>query len=128
MPQPATRIPPQPSHTVTPTHNETRTHDQYGVTIEKSQAPDHGRINFRNILSIEEVKYNLITSDIKLVTYPSTITMMQGPIYIRLSQMFVYKPRKYQQLWTYNRRGSLLNGGVFEAIWTILVNMCNLEV
>jgi len=35
------------------------------------------------MLSIEEVKQNLITSDIKLVSYSSTITMMHGPIYIK---------------------------------------------
>ena len=40
----------------TPTHIETRTHDQCGDTIEKSQAPDDGCINVRNMLSIEEVK------------------------------------------------------------------------
>jgi len=44
------------SHTETPKHIETRTHDQCGDTIEKSQAPDDGRINVRNLLSIEEVK------------------------------------------------------------------------
>ena len=54
--QPATRIPPQPSHTETPTHIQTRTHDQCGDTIEKSQAPDDGCINVRNMLSVEEVK------------------------------------------------------------------------
>jgi len=54
--QPATWIPPQPSHTETPTHIETRTHDQCGDTIEKSQAPDDGCNNVRNMLSIEEVK------------------------------------------------------------------------
>jgi len=54
--QPATRIPPQPSHTETPTHIETRTHDQCGDTIEKSQTPDDGCINVRNMLNIEEVK------------------------------------------------------------------------
>ena len=43
--KPATRIPPQPSHTETPTHIETRTHDQCGDTIEESQAPDDGCIN-----------------------------------------------------------------------------------
>jgi len=51
--QPATRIPPQPSHTETPTHIETRTHDHCGDTIEKSQAPDDGCINVRNMLSTE---------------------------------------------------------------------------
>ena len=54
--QPTTRIPPQPSHTETPTHIETRTRDQCGDTIEKSQTPDDGCINVRNMLSIEEVK------------------------------------------------------------------------
>jgi len=44
--KPATLIPPQPSHT----------HYQCGDTIEKSQAPDDGCINVRNMLSIEEVK------------------------------------------------------------------------
>ena len=54
--QPATRIPPQLSHTEIPTHIETRTHDQCGDTIEKLQAPDDGCINVRNMLRIEEVK------------------------------------------------------------------------
>ena len=54
--KPATRIPPQTSHTETPTHIETRTHDQCGDTIQKSQAPDDGCINVRNMLSVEEVK------------------------------------------------------------------------
>jgi len=54
--KPATRIPPQTSHTETPSHIETRTHAQCGDTIEKSQAPDDGCINVRNMLSIEEVK------------------------------------------------------------------------
>jgi len=54
--EPATRIPPQPNHTETPIHIETRTHDQCGDTLGKSQAPDDGCINVRNILSTEEVK------------------------------------------------------------------------
>ena len=49
-------IEPQPSHTEAPTYIETRTHDQCGDTIEKSQAPDDGCINVRNMLCIEEVK------------------------------------------------------------------------
>jgi len=49
--QPATRTPSQPNHTETPTHIETRTHDQCGDTIEKSQAPDDGCINVRNMLA-----------------------------------------------------------------------------
>jgi len=44
--QPATRIP----------HIETRAHNQCGDTIEKSQSPDDGCINVRNMLSIEEAK------------------------------------------------------------------------
>ena len=32
------------------------THNQCGDTIEKSQSPDDGCINVRNMLSIEEVK------------------------------------------------------------------------
>ena len=47
---------PQTSHTETPTHIETRTHDQCGDTIEKTQAPDDRCINVRNMMSIEEVK------------------------------------------------------------------------
>ena len=44
------------SHTETPTHIETRKHNQCGDTIEKSQAHDDGCINVRNMLSIEKVK------------------------------------------------------------------------
>ena len=33
-----------------------RTHDQCSDTIEKSQAPDDGCVNVRNMLSIEQVK------------------------------------------------------------------------
>ena len=51
--QPATQISPQPNQTETPTHIETRTHNQCGDTIEKSQAPDDGCINVWNMLSIE---------------------------------------------------------------------------
>jgi len=43
------------SLTETPTHIETRTRNQCGDTTEKSQAPDGGCINVRNMLSIEEV-------------------------------------------------------------------------
>jgi len=71
------------SHTETPTHIGTRTHNQCGDTIEMSQAPDDGCINVRNMLNIEEVKWGTIASDIKLVFYSSNIKMMHGPIYIR---------------------------------------------
>jgi len=46
----------QTSHTETSTHIETRKHNQCGDTIEKSQAPDDGCINVRNMSSIEEAK------------------------------------------------------------------------
>jgi len=44
------------SHTETPTYIKTRTPNQCGDTVEKSQAPDDGCIIVRNMLSIEEVK------------------------------------------------------------------------
>jgi len=44
------------SHIETPTHIETRTHNQCGDTIAKLQTPDDGRINVQNMLSTEEVK------------------------------------------------------------------------
>ena len=37
-------------------HTETPTHNQCGDTIDKSQAPDYGCSNVRNMLSTEEVK------------------------------------------------------------------------
>ena len=79
--------------TPTQPHRNSNTHrnkntDQCSDTIEKSQATDDGCINVRNMLSIEEVKQNLITSDIKLVSYSSTITMTHSPIYVRLLSMF----------------------------------------
>jgi len=44
------------SHSETPTHVEIRIRNQCGDTTEKSQAPDDGCINIRNMLNIEEVK------------------------------------------------------------------------
>jgi len=44
------------SHTETPTHIETRTHNQCDDTTEKPKASDVGCINVRNMLSTEEVK------------------------------------------------------------------------
>jgi len=61
------------SHNETPTNVETRTRNQSGDTTQKSQAPDNGFINVRNMLSIEEVKEDLINCDINLVSYSSTI-------------------------------------------------------
>jgi len=50
------RYHPNPATSKLPTRSETRTRDQCGDTIEKSQAPDDGRIIIRNMMSIEEVK------------------------------------------------------------------------
>ena len=51
----ATRIPPQPA-TSKLQHTSNQEHNQCGDTIEKSQPPDDGCINVRNMLSIEGVK------------------------------------------------------------------------
>jgi len=48
--------PAQPATPKLQTHIERRTHDQCGDTIEKSQAPDDGCTNVRNMLSTEDVK------------------------------------------------------------------------
>ena len=53
--QPATWIPTQTNRNETPTHIETRTHNQCGDQIEKSHAHDDGCINVRNMLSTEKV-------------------------------------------------------------------------
>ena len=79
--------PTQP-HRNSNTHIETRTHDQCDDSIEKSQAPDDGCINVRNMLSIEEVKQNIITSDIKLVSYSSTNTSSYSLLYITVLHKF----------------------------------------
>jgi len=52
--QPATRIPLQ-SAKPKPQHTSKQEHKQCGDTIEKSQAPDDGCMNVRNMLSIKEV-------------------------------------------------------------------------
>jgi len=44
-----------------------------------------------------------------------------------LSKMFIYTARKCKLGW-YNTRGPLLCGGVITAVWTVLVNSCNLEL
>ena len=54
-------------------------HDQCGNSTEESQAPDDGYME----TCWAHKKWNKIVSDIKLVFYSSTITMMHGPINIR---------------------------------------------
>jgi len=45
--------PPQPNHTVTPTHIEPEQYNPWNNSTNKSQAPDDGCINIRNMLSIK---------------------------------------------------------------------------
>ena len=73
--------PPQPNHNVTPTHIEPEQYNTWSNSTNKSQAPEDGCINIRNMLSIKY--WNNKASDIKLVSTYSTIKMMHGPINIR---------------------------------------------
>jgi len=92
--KPATRIPLQPNHTETPTHRtKNNTTD---MVIQQ---------NSRKLLMIDismsetcwaHKKWNKIASDIKLVFYTSTITMMQGPINIRLFRVSTVSPHRRQ--------------------------------
>jgi len=79
--QPATRIPLQPNHTKSPTHIEPRTTRPMWQFNRKCR-----KLLMMDILMSETCwarkMWNKITSDIKLVFYSSTITMMHGPIYI----------------------------------------------
>jgi len=45
--------PPQPNHNVTPTHIEPEQYNQWINSSNKSQAPEDGCINIRNMLSIK---------------------------------------------------------------------------
>ena len=45
--------PPQPNHTVTPTHIEQEQYNSWNNSTNKSQAPEDGCINIRNMLSIK---------------------------------------------------------------------------
>jgi len=66
----------------------TEQNNRCGNSTAKSQAPDDGYINVRK--HVEHIRSEIkIASDIKLVFYSSTITMMHGPINIRL-----YRPNK----------------------------------
>jgi len=75
--------PPQPNHNVTPTHIEPYQYNPWNNSTNKSQAPEAGCINIRNMLSI--IYWNNKASDIKLVSLYSTIKMMHGPINIRFA-------------------------------------------
>ena len=45
--------PPQPNHNVTPTHIEPKQYNPWNNSTNKSQAPEDGCINIRNMLSIK---------------------------------------------------------------------------
>ena len=45
--------PPQPNHTVAPTHVEPEQYNPWNNSTNKSQAPEDGYINIRNKLSIK---------------------------------------------------------------------------
>ena len=80
--------PPQPNHNVTPTHIEPEQYNPWSNSTNKSQAPEDGCINIRNMLSIKW--WNNKASGIKLVSLYSNIKMMHGPINIRLIH-FIYR-------------------------------------
>jgi len=79
--QPATRIPLQPNHTETPTHR-TKSNTTIMVIQQNSR-----KLLMMAILMFETCwvhnMWNNMASDIKLVFYSSTTTMMHGPINIR---------------------------------------------
>ena len=95
--KPATRIPLQPNHTeisacntdTTPTqpHRNSNTHRTKNNTTNVVIQQNSRKLLMMNILISETCwahkKWNKIASDIKLVFYSSTITMMHGPINIR---------------------------------------------
>ena len=65
--------PPQPNHNVTPTRIEPEQYNPWNNSSNKSQAPEDGCINIRNMLSIK--CWNKTASDIKLVSlYSKTYT------------------------------------------------------
>jgi len=82
--QPATRIPLQPNHTESPTLR-TKNNTTNVVIWQNSR-----KLLMMDILMSETFwahkKWNKIASDIKLVFYSSTITMMHGPINISLKR------------------------------------------
>ena len=63
--------PPQPNHNVTPTPIVQEQYNPWNNSTNKSQAPEDGRINIRNMLSIKQ--WNKKASDVKLVSLYSTI-------------------------------------------------------
>jgi len=63
--------PPQPNHNITPTHIIPEQYNPWNNSTNKSQAPEDGCINIRNMLSSKY--WNNKASDIKLVSLYLTI-------------------------------------------------------
>ena len=70
-------------HIITPTHIVPEEYNPWNNLTNKSQAPEDGCINIRNVLSIKW--WNNKASDTKLVFLYSTSKMMHGPINVRLA-------------------------------------------
>jgi len=94
--QPTTRIPLQPNHTETPSTHRTR-NNTTNVAIQQNSR----KLLMMDILMSETYwahkKLTKIASDIKLVFYSSTITMMHGPINISF-QTFPLGTTEFQVL------------------------------
>jgi len=53
VPQHPDTTPPQPNHNITPTHIVPEQYNPWNTSSNKSQAPEDGCINIRNMLSIK---------------------------------------------------------------------------
>ena len=77
------------SVTSTPTHIGPDQCNPWNNSAHKSQAPEDGYINIRNMLSIKQ--RNNKASDTKLISLYSTIKMMHAPINIKNYKIFSSK-------------------------------------
>ena len=71
-------------HNVTPTHIEPEQYNPWNNSTNKSQDPEDGCINVRNMLSIKW--WNNKASDIKLFSLYSTTKMKHSPMNIKLDK------------------------------------------
>ena len=74
---------------VTPIRIVPEQYNPWNNSTNKSQAPEDGCINIRNILSIKQ--RNKKASDIKLVSLYSSAKMMHGPINIRVRIFYFFE-------------------------------------
>jgi len=87
-------------------------YNPWNKSAHKSQAPEDGCINIRNMLSIKQ--RNNKASDLKLVSLYSTIKMMHGPINIRdPCHLLIW------QLLILNRYSKIVNSA---ELWNYAVN------